>query len=205
MHKSSRRAGPIPGTSSAVTENNPLLEQIKASVAILSSRRASGNCAIESLTPRIFPANGVANAFQHFFVGDMTSSSTRGATAGGIYSGDVGFRPKFQDTPNGKRSYDDQTHHFAEYFYTGYYATESWKAYLHSLTDFNNQGDLNLGSAAFEMGLSMRSRVIGSRSHVNRNNPRLVFTETLPVYENYQDRLKRIYAIPDRILNEICD
>lgn len=54
MHKSSRRAEPIPGTSSAVTENNPLLEQIKASVAILSSRRASENCTIASLTPEFF-------------------------------------------------------------------------------------------------------------------------------------------------------
>ena len=124
----------------------------------------------------------------------------------GPYLGDTGFKPEFRETKDHEQ-YSDQTHHFAAYFRAGIWATESWKASLHSLTDRigGNQADLDLGEAAFDLGMSLRTRQIGTREQMNRNNPRLPFPEKVSIYEGYEDRKKRVFGIADAVLEKICD
>jgi hypothetical protein len=147
----------------------------------------------------------IDSAFHQFFVGPMTMSSGQAAGPPVSYWGAFGFKPELKDSLN---EFEDQTHHFVQYFHTGIWATQSWKAYVHpviGLDLFNNDGDMKLGSAAFELGESLRTRQIGTQTRMNRNNPRLPFPEKVPIYENYEDRKKRVFGISDAILNKICD
>lgn len=149
--------------------------------------------------------NAIDSAFHDLFVGQMNFSSTqaRQNNTPGQYLGDTGFKPEFKDS---LERYSDQTHHFAAYFHAGIWATESWKAYAHSLTDkFTNQGDINLGNAAFDLGVTLRTQQIGSQTRMNRNNPRFPFPEKVPIYESWEARRNRVFGISDTILNKICD
>jgi hypothetical protein len=145
----------------------------------------------------------IDSSFHGFFVGPMTLSSAK-AIQPSVIQGRDGFKREFWDS---KEPYDDQTHHFAAYFHAGIWAGESWKAYVHSVTDklAGNTGDLALGNAAFDLGASLRTRQIGTQSRMNRNNPRFPFPEKAPIYENYEDRKQRVFGISDAILRKICD
>jgi len=147
----------------------------------------------------------IDSAFFDFFVGPLNFVSTQASGPPGVYSGSSGFKDDYKDSLPGQR-YSDQTHHFAAYFHAGIWAGISWKAYAHSLTDrWTNEGDRQLGEAAFSLGVSLRARQTGSFTRTNRNNPRAVFPETVPIYESYEDRLKRILGIADAIEKAICD
>ncbi len=142
-------------------------------------------------------------SFFNFFVGQQNFTSTQAQGAPGAYLGATGFKPEFLDSLD---PYSDQTHHFAAYFHTGIWETESWKAYAHSLTDIlSNDGDYKLGNTAFDLGVSLRTRQIGTQTRMNRNNPRLPFPEKVPIYESYEARKKRVFGIADAVMRQICN
>jgi len=90
-----------------------------------------------------------------------------GATVDHYYLGETGFRPEFMDTgQNGAGQLVDQTHHFAFYLSVGINANAIGPLraaqWMHRQRD--NQGDANLGRAAFEMGRNLRNSPTGLQS-----------------------------------------
>lgn len=127
--------------------------------------------------------------------------STGGIERRAPLGGPLGFKEMYIDS---KTETEGQTHHFAAYFSAGINGFSGYsKAIAHMVwTDYNNEGDRNLGIAALSFGSSLRNAT-GPGIANNPNNPKL--GRAITVKDAVSDRLKRFQNLGSRVKSTICN